>query len=278
MLNVELRKWFFVFFVLHKYFLMKLVFITLLVLISHELKAQTDSLSSQVINWTNLKADKNDAGERRLVLQGSTLDLGNLRVHASTLDPGKTNHPPRAHTDYEELIIVKEGNLKILINDSSKIVGPGGIALIVAGDEQSFQNVTGRPVTYYVLRFKSKSPVNIPRGKEGGGSFTKDWLELVIKKTDKGERRDIFNRPSSMFGNFEVHATALNPGFDSHAPHKHRAEEIILMIKGDVTMQIGNDFYKTTAGDLTFLASGDLHAAKNTGSEQCGYFAIQWRL
>ena len=252
---------------------MKLIFLTLTIIITPSLKAQTDSLPSQVINWNNLKIEKG----RKLVLEGSTLDLANLRIHTSTLDPGKTNHPSRAHTDYEELIIVKEGSLKIIINDSSKILGAGGIALIVAGDEQSFQNDLATPVIYYVLRFKSKSPVNISRGKDGGGSFMKDWNDLVMKKTDRGERREIFNRPSSMFGNFEVHATALNPGFASHDPHRHRAEEIILMIKGDIIMQIEKSFYKASAGDLIFLASGDLHAAKNTGSEQCGYFAIQWR-
>lgn len=252
---------------------MKVVFLALAVLINHGLNAQADSLPSQVINWNILKAEKG----RKLVLEGSTLDLASLRIHTSTLDPGQTNHLPRAHTDYEELIIIKEGNLKILINDSSKILGPGGIALIVASDEQSFQNVSTRPVVYYVLRFKSKSPVNIARGKEGGGSFIKDWNDLVMKKTDRGGRREVFNRPSSMFGNFEVHATALNPGVASHDPHRHRAEEIILMIKGDITMQIEQGFYKATTGDLIFLASGVLHAAKNTGSEQCGYFAIQWK-
>lgn len=256
---------------------MKLILLALAVLITPDLKAQTDSLSSQVINWHNLKAEKGEGRERKEVLEGSTLDLANLKVHTSTLAPGQTNHPPRAHNDYEELIIVKEGNLKIIINDSSKILGAGGIALIVAGDEQSFQNVSGKPVIYYVLRFKSKPPVNIPRGKEGGDSFMKAWNDLVMKKTDKGERREIFDRPSSMFENFEVHATALNPGFASHDPHTHRAEEIILMIKGNITMQIGQRFYKATAGDLIFLASGDLHSAENTGSEQCGYFAIQWR-
>jgi (S)-ureidoglycine aminohydrolase len=174
------------------------------------------------------------------------------------------------------LIIVKEGSLKVTLKDSSKILGPGGLALIMAGDEQSFSNPTNQPVTYYVLGFTAKEPVNIERGKQGGGSFMRDWKELQVRLTDKGESRPIFDVASSMFRRFEVHATALNPGKSSHAAHTHRAEEIILMIKGSGEMQIGESFHKGTRGDVILLGSMVPHAFTNTGSVQCGYFAIQW--
>lgn len=238
--------------------------------------AQTDTLKSGVTTWANLKIEKTQTGERRQVLKGSTLDLADLSIHASTLAPGQINHPPRANTEIEELIIVKEGRLTVMINDSARTIGPGGLAMIIAGDSQSFRNDSHDPATYYVLILKSRKSPDIPRGKKAGGSLVKEWTDLVMRKTDKGESRPIFDRPSSMFGRFEMHATALNPGFSSHDPHTHRAEEIILMIKGNVTMQIGQSFNNATAGDLIFLASGDLHATKNIGTDQCGYFAIQW--
>jgi (S)-ureidoglycine aminohydrolase len=79
-----------------------------------------------------------------------------------------------------------------------------------------------------------------------------------------------------MFERFDMHATNLNAGMISHPPHTHRAEEIILMIKGDVQMQIGENFFNSTAGDVIFLEANVSHALKNTGSEQCSYYAIQW--
>ena len=79
-----------------------------------------------------------------------------------------------------------------------------------------------------------------------------------------------------MFERFDMHATSLDAGMISHPPHTHRAEEIILMIKGDVQMQIGENFYNSTAGDVIFLEANVPHALKNTGSEQCSYYAIQW--
>ena len=127
-----------------------------------------------------------------------------------------------------------------------------------------------------MLTFKGRNPVNVLRGKQGGGSFIKDWKDLAVKKTDKGESRQIFDRPSSMFERFDMHATNLDSGKISHPPHTHRAEEIILMIKGDVQMQIGEKFYNAAAGDVIFLEANVPHALKNTGREQCSYFAIQW--
>lgn len=254
---------------------MKIILLALTLLIAGSSIAQTDTLPSAVYNWSDVKPQKTATGERRQVLKGSTLDLATLQIHTSTLGPGKTNHPPRALNDREELIIVKDGNLKVMLGDSSKVLGPGGLALIVAGEEQSFSNPSNKPATYYVLGFTAKDPVNIQRGKQAG-SFMKDWKELEVKQTDKGESRPIFDRTSSMFPRFDVHATTLNPGFASHLPHTHRAEEIILMIKGNGEEVIGQTFHKAKAGDVILLNSNIPHAITNKGSIPCSYFAIQW--
>jgi (S)-ureidoglycine aminohydrolase len=75
---------------------------------------------------------------------------------------------------------------------------------------------------------------------------------------------------------FEMHVTTLNEGLKSHDPHTHRAEEIVLMINGNSEMQIGENFYKGSVGDLFFLGSNIPHAIRNVGAGSCMYFAIQW--
>jgi quercetin dioxygenase-like cupin family protein len=74
-----------------------------------------------------------------------------------------------------------------------------------------------------------------------------------------------------------MHTTALNVGEVSHAPHTHIQEEVILVMRGNVEMQIGENFYEGVTGDLFFLSSNTPHALKNTGKDQCEYFAFQWR-
>jgi (S)-ureidoglycine aminohydrolase len=255
---------------------MKIILLAVLILIASSLNAQTDSLSSGVYNLDSIKAQSVAGRGGKSKLQGSTTDLVSLSFHSSTLAPGKINHPPRALNDREELIIVKDGQLKITINDSSKILGSGSISLIVAGDQQSFQNASDKPVTYFVLGFKSKSPVNISRGKASGGSLMKDWNELPVKQTNKGESRQVFDRPSSMFERFEVHATTLNSLQESHPPHTHRAEEIMMLMKGNITMNIAQEKFQAAPGSVILVRPNVLHNLTNTGNEQCWYYAIKW--
>lgn len=255
---------------------MKITLLGLSFLLSISVLAQKDTLPSGVYSWSKAKVQKAGNLERRQILDGSTLDLINLEIHTTTLQPGQMNHPLRANATGEELIIIKEGSVKVIIEDSTKVLGPGGVSLLLAGDNQSMINTSDKPVTYYVLIYKSKEGLNISRGKAGGGSFMKDWNEFVTIQTDKGQSRPIFDRPSSMFKRFDVHATALNPGIASHPPHTHRTEEIILMIKGNGEMQLGETFHPTTPGDVILVNSKVPHAIKNTGNQQCGYYAIQW--
>jgi (S)-ureidoglycine aminohydrolase len=243
---------------------MKLPLLVLLALTGLTATAQNDTLSSGIYS---LPGGKVAAG---------TSDLAMMKAHASTLAPGKTNHPPRALNDVEELIFIKEGKIKVNINDSSKVVGPGSLVLIMAGDVQNFENTSGKPATYYVLTLKSKLPVDRQRGKQAGGSLVIDWNSIAVKKTDKGESRPIFDRPTSMFKKFEVHATALNGGMESHPPHMHRSEEMMLVMQGDVTASIAGKNYSATTGDMILLTPNILHGVKNAGTGQCWYYAIKW--
>jgi (S)-ureidoglycine aminohydrolase len=236
-----------------------------------------DSLPSLVYNWDKLKAVKEETRIRREIMEGSTTSLSYFEAHVSTLEPGKAPHPPHTHTDQEELIIVKEGRVKITINGVSKVMGAGSIAYAIPGEEHGIENAGTTNAAYYVFKYKSNLPMNLERAKQNGGSFMINWDTVRVAKTEKGQRREFFNKPTSQLVKFEMHTTALNPGLDSHAPHTHKEEEIVLILKGNVTMHIGDNFYPAGPGDVVFLSSGVSHALMNTGKEQCEYFAFQWR-
>jgi len=238
---------------------------------------KNDSILSGVYYWNKLEPVKEDTRVRRQVLEGKTFALEYFEIHASTLEPGKAPHPPHTHADQEELMIVKEGQVKITIAGKSKILGPGSIAFAMPGDEHGIENAGKTPATYYILKFKGKLPMNIDRAKQAGGSFMLDWNELKTNNTGKGYRRDFFNRATSQLAQFEMHTTALNADSVSHAPHTHVQEEIIMILRGNVEMFIDGKLYKGAAGDLYFLSANVPHALKNIGKEQCEYFAFQWR-
>ena len=256
----------------------KLLLLSLTLPVTFLLMAQkTDSVNSGVYAWNQLQAKKEKTSITRHIFTGSTLDLSYFEMHTTTLQPGKAPHPAHTHGDTEELIIVKQGIVKITINGHSTILGPSGVAVIMPGDEHGIENAGKNDATYYIVKMKSKYATNRERATKAGGSFIVNWDTVAVHKTDKGGHRDIFDRATSQFTRFDVHATTLNAGQISHPPHTHRAEEMIVMIKGNVQMNIGNKFYKASAGDVIFLESEILHALNNTGNSACEYFAFQWQ-
>ncbi|HEY8969606.1 MAG TPA: cupin domain-containing protein [Puia sp.] len=238
------------------------------------LYAQTspaDTLTGQVVRWQQLMATSNHRGTSRLVLDGATHDLAQLEVKALTLDTGVI--VAAYGSDADELIIVRDGQLDVSADSDQRMLGPGGVALFAAGARYSLENGGQTPVTYYRFHFRGRGSRD--QGRAGAPSLI-DWPEMVMKRTEKGESRQIFNRPVTWLGRLDMHATTLNPGEVSHAPHTHRAEEIILLRSGNVEEYIGGKYYKASAGDLIFLPSGVPHALENKGTGPCEYFALQW--
>ncbi|SDL07691.1 Cupin domain-containing protein [Catalinimonas alkaloidigena] len=239
--------------------------------------AQTTPLPASVIRWDAHPAETTRTGARRqLVDERSTTPLAYLEIHATTLNPGLAPHPPHTHDDLEELVIVKEGQLRVTIGDRESVLGPGSVALALPGDAHGFTNAGTTPVTYYIFRYRSKAPMDVARGQKAGGSLLLDVQALPLQANANGGRRDYFNRATAMFSRFEMHATTLKAGLQSHAPHTHAAEEFILPLRGNVEEQIGEERGPATAGDLIFLASLVPHAITNTGDSPTEYFAFQW--
>jgi uncharacterized cupin superfamily protein len=244
---------------------MKILFAMLAMVISSCAMAQTDALHAGVYNWSNSKILHIAGVEKRQVLAGKTLDLKRFEIYTLTLPAGKTYTPSLTDSKFERLIVVKNGHVKLLLKDTMQTVGFGSLALVLAGDKISFQNTSNKPATWYVIKYESVNAPDIKGGNDAGPSFIKDWNSLTVNTSPKGETRAVFDRGTSMFGRFDVHATALNPGFSSHDPHTHRVEELI-----------AQDKFDAHAGDCIFLTSGILHGPKNIGNEQCYYYAIQW--
>jgi (S)-ureidoglycine aminohydrolase len=257
---------------------MRSLFVFLTAIISISASAQADSIKSWVYSWKNLKVEKEATRDRRQILQGSTFSLQNLTIHATTLQAGQAPHPPHVHADEEELIIVKDGKLTVTIKGKTQELGPGSVAMAMPGDEHGFNNAGESPATYYVIKYKAKLPADAARGSDAGGSFMVNWKDVAFNKHDKGGVRRFFERPTALMKRYEMHVTTLNEGLKSHEPHTHVAEEIILMIQGDATMQFGqHNFLRFTTGDVVFLNSMVPHALKNTGKGSCTYFAFQWQ-
>jgi (S)-ureidoglycine aminohydrolase len=256
---------------------MKPILLTITVLVCLFSQAQPVSITSKVFAWKSLSVEKDSGSSFMKIANGPTATLANLEMQAVMVEPGKSPHAPLAHPDAEELIIVKDGNLKVATKGVSKIIGPGGVALIMPGDEHSFESTSKVPTVYYAIRFKPNTPLNAERGNQAGGSFAGDWENWSVQQNEKGERREVFDRFTAAFAKMEMHVTMLNPGQVSHAPHKHPQEEMIFIRKGNALVLLDDATQPATEGDVIFFASNHLHSLKNSGTEPLEYFALQFQ-
>lgn len=237
---------------------------------------KTDKVESKVYSFSEAKIEKTSTGEKRQFIAGETTHLENFEIHTTTLNPGKVPHGSQIHSDSEEIVFIKEGNLKITINNLSKEMGPGSVALIMPGDEHGIENTSKSQATYYIIRYKSKKEMDTERGKTAGGSVLLDWNDIKFQPHDKGGIRRFFDRKSAMSERIEMHATTLNPAIKSHEPHTHSPAEIVIMMDGTTEMEIGDGIYQGKTGDIYFLGSNIPHAIRNTGDKPCMYLAFQW--
>ena len=250
-----------------------LIPVFLLLLAVNPLMAQP--IDSKAYVWNDAPVTKKSNVEQRVLLNGTTTDFSQFKLHATTLPARQAPHPAHKHDD-EELIIIKEGELTVTIAGKTKTLGAGSVALMMPGDEHGFENKSDAPATYYVLRYTSKEPVNPERGQKAGGSFMIDWKDVAFQPHQKGGVRRMFDRATAMTKRFEMHVTTLNEGLWSHPPHTHRAAEILLMVDKSSQETIDGKLYQATVGDVIYLESNVPHALQNTSKGTCTYFAFQF--
>jgi quercetin dioxygenase-like cupin family protein len=120
------------------------------------LPAAPGRLASAVFPWDQLKAEPTKTGERRGVVDLPTSTLANYECHITTIKAGVAPHPPHRHAD-EEIVLVKEGQLDVTINDVTTRAGPGSIVFVSSGDLHGWTNAGDTAATYYVMRIKTES-------------------------------------------------------------------------------------------------------------------------
>jgi len=111
------------------------------------------ALTTAAIEWNSLEPKPNANGSGRKFFEGPTATLDLLECHASTLNPGATNHVilTRPH---DEVIIVKEGSIEAFVKDQWIRVGPGSVIFNAAKVPQAMRNVGDGPATYHVVVFQ----------------------------------------------------------------------------------------------------------------------------
>lgn len=110
------------------------------------------SLASTVFDWTKLEVRQTKSGSSRPITKSKTGTLDLLSMHASTLEPGLAAHAPHRHPE-EELIILREGKLEALVNETRTQMTPGSILFLAPNDLHGVTNIGDTPATYFVIKW-----------------------------------------------------------------------------------------------------------------------------
>ena len=255
---------------------MKSIILAALGLSSTQTLAELKPVKSGVYRWADHTVTTSEDRESRKILEGTSAHLDYLEIHATTQFVGAKPSKAHANEDIEELIIIKDGLAKFTIEDKSKIMGAGSVVSLMPQQMHSIENAGDVPLTYFVMRYRSKKPMDIKRGVAEGGSLMLDINSLPLKPSERGGGRPYFDRPTAMCDRFEMHVTQLHRKGPSHKPHQHIETEIILVISGDTEMMIDGKNYTAGSGDFYFAESQLMHGISNATDKPATYFAYKW--
>jgi quercetin dioxygenase-like cupin family protein len=104
-----------------------------------------------------------------------------------------------------------------------------------------------------------------------------DWNAISAKATNVGSVRQFFRSPTATLDELECHVTTLKPGAQSHPPHKHPNEELVIVREGTVEVLVNGEWKRVGPGSVIFNASNQLHAIRNVGTGPATYHVINWQ-
>lgn len=102
-----------------------------------------------------------------------------------------------------------------------------------------------------------------------------DELPVKMNPENGAESRQVFR--GETHGGFEIacHMTKLMPGTSPHAPHRHVNEEIFFLREGTVELTVEGKSSRIGSGGIAYIASNELHGAKNVGDVPAQYFILE---
>lgn len=101
--------------------------------------------------------------------------------------------------------------------------------------------------------------------------------QIPYQGNQQKKGRRFFYGPEHSGFNLEMHETILGAGTETHSPHKHVHEEIVIVIEGTVEAYMEGQTETAEAGSVIFFGSNQMHSARNSGTTPSRYCVIELR-
>lgn len=101
--------------------------------------------------------------------------------------------------------------------------------------------------------------------------------DVPYKGDAKKKARRFFYGPENSGYSLEMHETVLGPGVETHPPHTHGHQEIIILVEGTVQVSMDGRTESVEAGSVIFYEPDKPHNLRNTGTVPCRYYVVELR-
>lgn len=95
---------------------------------------------------------------------------------------------------------------------------------------------------------------------------------------------NIFKGSSDIFEFINCHISVLSPGKCPHPPHKHKEEELLIMLSGEADVVLhgynkrnSQNRFRLNSGSFIYYPSNYIHTIDNTTSDTATYLMFKWR-
>ncbi len=101
--------------------------------------------------------------------------------------------------------------------------------------------------------------------------------EIPYAGDDRKKRRRFFLGVERTGFVLELHETILAEGVETHPPHKHERDEIVIVVEGTAEIHLDGKLEAAPAGSLIYVQSNQMHSLRNVGKSPCRYYVVELR-
>jgi quercetin dioxygenase-like cupin family protein len=244
--------------------------------------SRSTPLGTTFVDWDSLPVRVTPLGQSRAVFDNPTPTLEKLEVHITTLRPGMLSHPVHHHP-WEEMLLIKEGNVEVSINGQKHRAGPGFLIFFASHDPHNLQNVGDTPATYYVINFCTNLVHTVPDKPAAQQavpgmlpSSVIDCNNLPTTPTETGSRtNNIIDSPTLTFLRLGSHITMLNAGQSTRIDMVDPGDELFIVKSGLLEATVNGITCRMKEGSLFYCAPNDKRTFKNIGTTPAAYQVIK---
>jgi uncharacterized cupin superfamily protein len=249
--------------------------------VTYQPPSHSATLGTTFVDWDSLAVRPTPVGLIRVVFDNPTATLEKLEVHVTTLRPGMSSHSPHHHP-WEEMILIKEGNVVASINGKEHPAGPGALIFFASHDPHNLRNAGEQPATYYVINFCTDLVHTVPDkpaveqavpGMFPSSVIDCDRLPAVPTKT--GSHVDIVDSPTLTFLRLGNHITTLNVGQATRPDIADPGDELFILKSGTIEARVDGVACRLKEGSLFYCAPNSKRTLTNIGTVPASYQVIK---